>query len=216
LAFLVVVFSFVSWRSGAGSGGGGGSSSSGLSLPGFGYLNDDFTWTIFITPQDFVDIPGRTQRRAIHSWTLLRVCCVVLCCCGGGGGGGGGVVVRSRTHRDALLGGCSPNRRLYCWAVALVMTTLHVTTAAFVRCKRNNQDPLALTACGGIVDSGLDLNLVGMPLAGSLLDRAMRADTEFVRGWPLWKLTKKRRKKSATTSHGFVFFVFFCSGWPSF
>ncbi len=33
---------------------------------------------------------------------------------------------------------------------------------------------------GCTVDPGLDLNLVGMPLAGSLLDRAMRADTECV------------------------------------
>jgi hypothetical protein len=31
------------------------------------------TWTIFITPQDFVDTPGTTQRRAIQSWLHLEV-----------------------------------------------------------------------------------------------------------------------------------------------
>lgn len=32
----------------------------------------DFTWSIFITPQDFVDVAARNQRRAIRSWTLLQ------------------------------------------------------------------------------------------------------------------------------------------------
>lgn len=32
-----------------------------------------FTWTIFITPQGFVGLPGKTQRRAIQSWVRLTV-----------------------------------------------------------------------------------------------------------------------------------------------
>ncbi len=31
------------------------------------------SWTIFITPQDFVDAAAATQRRAIRSWLLLEV-----------------------------------------------------------------------------------------------------------------------------------------------
>jgi hypothetical protein len=36
-------------------------------------LDQDFTWTIYVPPQDFVDIAARNQRRAIRSWTLLKV-----------------------------------------------------------------------------------------------------------------------------------------------
>jgi hypothetical protein len=52
----------------------GGRSPTGLANMAMFGSGEDFSWTIFITPQDFVDIPGVTQRRAIHSWTLLTVC----------------------------------------------------------------------------------------------------------------------------------------------
>eukprot|EP00049_Salpingoeca_infusionum_P015209 m.292234 g.292234 ORF g.292234 m.292234 type:complete len:734 (-) comp15837_c0_seq5:572-2773(-) len=85
----------------------------------------DFTWSIFITPQGFVGLPSRLQRRAIESWIRLEP-----------------------RPRIVLLG----------------------QGAGYEEVAKEY---------GLEINPHLDMNFIMMPLAGSVIDTAMQADTDI-------------------------------------